>query len=332
MLTLISACVFYVDQNYMLYKKYNVVTQVKFKESEDLLFPALTLCLYEAVFSNDLTKQHLRNLSFSDAIRECYFESPLKNCSTNDFEHLQMKNSRRGLTYNCYKFNGGKNATGHKTPLFKSTKFGKYSGLTIVANLTKHGTFIYNIGDNFVRPIFLEFTNYIQPRKNIYIGIKKTVDIQLPEPYNNCKENVNPDMSRLVKKILEQNMTYRKINCYDLCLEEYALGRNLSVMDVFNRNEFHYVDSCFQHCPLECKSNIFEAVKSEQEIDDGSSYGFSRINFHFVDNKFTEVTQAVKITESDLVSNTGGVLGLFLELSFWSVYRLVISVLDMFGA
>jgi len=56
------------------------------------------------------------------------------------------------------------------------------------------------------------------------------------------------------------------------------------------------------------------------------------VNFHFMDEKYTEVTQAVKTTEADFVSNAGGVLGLFLELSFFSVYKLLIFVADVLGA
>ena len=53
------------------------------------------------------------------------------------------------------------------------------------------------------------------------------------------------------------------------------------------------------------------------------------MNFYYTERKYTEISQMVKVTGADFVSNTGGVLGLFLELSFLSVYRFVIYVLAM---
>ena len=43
-----------------------------------------------------------------------------------------------------------------------------------------------------------------------------------------------------------------------------------------------------------------------------------------MNSKYTEMKQVVKTTESDLVSNTGGVLGLFLDISFFHVYSFLV--------
>ena len=332
MVSLVAACLFYVQQNLADFREYNVVTQIKFKENSVMTFPALTLCLQDIEFTNDLASTKVRPLNFSDSLKDCYFENPSRKCSAADFEYFRINNLRRGTIYSCAKFNSGKNSSGHTVPLFESTKFGKYSGLTITSNLTKLGYFIYGLGENFARLSFVELARFMQPRKNVYIGIRKTVDAKLPKPYDNCKEDINPGTSRLVRAILEQNVTYRKVTCYDFCLEEYALKNNLSTTSVFNGNDFNYTQECSELCPLECKSSHFETVTNEYEILDGSSYRYVRVNFHFMDEKYTDVTQAVKTTEADFVSNAGGVLGLFLELSFFSVYKLLIFVADVLSA
>ncbi len=159
-----------------------------------------------------------------------------------------------------------------------------------------------------------------------YIGIKKTVDSKLPYPYNDCKNVINSETSLLVKKILEQNMTYRKINCYDLCIQEYATNNNLTINMVYDNSKFSYEKECGQNCPSECTSRTFDFDQNEI-VYEGSSY--LRVNFHYVEPKFVELTQIEKTTEADLISNTGGILGLFLEMNFLSVYRFLIYVFDL---
>ena len=159
-----------------------------------------------------------------------------------------------------------------------------------------------------------------------YIGIKKTVDSKLPYPYNDCKKVINSETSHLVKKILEQNMTYRKINCYDFCIQEYAANNSLTINMVYDNSKFSYEKECGQSCPSECTSRTYDFDQNEIAYE-GSSY--LRVNFHFVVPKFVELTQIVKTTEADLISNTGGILGLFLEMNFLSLYRFFIYVFDL---
>ncbi len=106
----------------------------------------------------------------------------------------------------------------------------------------------------------------------------------------------------------------------------------MSINDVANSREFSYSEKCAGLCPLECTSRGFELFQREywysrekrtHEVDFSS---FLDINFYLVDGKYTELTQAVKITTADLITNTGGVLGLFMEffsISFYSVYSFI---------
>lgn len=240
-----------------------------------------------------------------------------------------MNNSFQGTKYACHKFNGGKNAFGHETHLFSSRQFGKYSGLTIVANMSKNSFLFYYVGENRVQPTYSEMTMFIQPDKVVFVGIKKTVDTKLPEPYNNCEGNINSETSHLVMKVLEQNITYRRVNCYDLCLQEYASKRNISTVDAYNG--FNFIVECSRLCPAECSSHKFEVDQNELEVRSESPH-VSRVTFFFYEPRYTEITQTVKTTEADLISNTGGVLGLFLEISFISAYRFIVYLIDVISA
>lgn len=49
----------------------------------------------------------------------------------------------------------------------------------------------------------------------------------------------------------------------------------------------------------------------------------------FAEDVYWEISQTIKTTSADLISNTGGVLGLFLELSFTSSYRFINFLFDI---
>ena len=55
----------------------------------------------------------------------------------------------------------------------------------------------------------------------------------------------------------------------------------------------------------------------------------SLINFFYSSNKYTELSQTVKTTEIDLISNAGGTLGLFLDFTFLSVARTICQLYEI---
>ena len=161
MATLFIGCMYYIEQNYLDFRENNILTQIKIRENKTLVFPALTVCIYHAV-------NRSISLNWSHLLADCYYEHVGNKCFANDFENLKVTNARRGDFYNCYKFNGGK-----KNSFLISTKFGKYSGLTLNVTLSKSEIMFYYVGDNRVRPVFSEFTNFLQTGKSVFIGMIK---------------------------------------------------------------------------------------------------------------------------------------------------------------
>jgi hypothetical protein len=152
----------------------------------------------------------------------------------------------------------------------------------------------------------------------------------LPEPYSPCTEKINAGTSFLVKEIIQQNITYTQKFCYDICfnkyLKEYAVNEGISNYEAYWRLSFDYKGNCSQLCPLECRSTLFEIFQTEVSSPVGHSLS---MGFYFNDRKYTEILQIIKTTQADLIANTGGVLSLFLNFSFTSVYRVVVFVLDV---
>jgi len=77
---------------------------------------------------------------------------------------------------------------------------------------------------------------------------------------------------------------------------------------------------------LECTSTTFDIIENDINLRETNSLNML---FFYSDRKYTEITQSVKVTFADFISNTGGVLGLFMELSFVSAYRFIILIFDL---
>ena len=317
MLLLFSCGTFYVALNVEGYFLYGVVTQIEVKENSVLEFPAITFCAQEFISDNQIIPYNLNDIFIS-----CNFEDT--TCTLDDFELIQIYKANFNCEINCYKFNGGKSA-----PLLLSKKFGANSGITL---RLKGGNYYiyYHVADNNVRPVYKELERILQSPKFVFVSIKKTVDIKLPEPYSRCQKSIDSNPSHLARQILERNITYRRTNCYDLCLNEYASARNISRHNSY-KMPFDYQGNCSRHCPIECDSNFFEVSESVYFFDKSIHESMDRleVNLFYSSNRYTEISQSIKTTESDLVSNTGGVLGLFLDFTFLSIYRFILNVLDL---
>ncbi len=233
----------------------------------------------------------------------------------------------KGKNYDCYSFNSGRKG------LLSSKGVGLESGLEIIFNLSKTDKVFFAVHDNNGKITSNELNDIAEQDdgKIILIEMKKTIETKEVSPYSNCTRNIYSDTSHLVKEILQQNITYRQRYCYDICLKEYmenySGSQNLSIQEAYFRSDFYYKGNCSNLCPLECTSTKFDIIRNEMNLNPNDPK-FLRLNFYYSDRKYTEITQSVKVTLADFISYTGGVLGLFLELSFFSIYRCFISVFD----
>ena len=108
-------------------------------------------------------------------------------------------------------------------------------------------------------------------------------------------------------------------------------------------NEIHSKrrKTCDDLCPLECDSINYELSRVKFLSTDKQLSGYLKdynesgyvkermihVRIQFDELKCTRMSQSAEMTITDLVSNVGGVLGVFLEISFFSVYRIVMFVL-----
>jgi len=319
MITLVVLCSIIVERNYRSFQSNEVVTQIKNIYSNDITFPAVTFYIE----------------GFRDKFVGCFFESTQHPCKIDEFEIVQIDfplNNRSSLV--GYKFNGGKNSSNYKTNVLESSKIGIMSGLSIELNSSVSDTLWFHVGENTAKPLFFEFDviKLNQKGKAVYVQFKKIVDIKLPKPYSNCIEVIDSETSHLVKQILENNVSYRQEHCYEMCyylyLEKYATLQNMSKTEAYVTFSFDYKGNCSHLCPLECSSTSFAVNQAESESSENDRR-ITSINFYYSERKYTVISQTVKTEVADFVSSNGGVLGLFLELSFLSAYRCIIFIFDV---
>ncbi len=258
---LFSFCLVYVSFNVNDYYEHDVVTQIKNINDEQLVFPAITFCLL------DFSESPVTPRNLSDVFIGCHFESIDNKCFFEDFEDFVVYNPYLEINYPCYKFNGGKNASNHVTKLLSTQDIGYFSGLNL--RLKPSNSFLYYyVGYNGVRPTNIELSQSISLNRTsgqlISARIQKTDDIKLPYPYSNCTQNINSETSYLVKEIIEKNITYRQVYCYELCyhnyLRNYARAQNTTVKDAFDIVVFDFKNNCSQICPLECSSTYYQTL------------------------------------------------------------------------
>ena len=304
----------YAGFNLKDFLRFDTITSLQFDDEDYLIFPAVTLCLINRNNNSQL---------FEKSMISCYYD--YKKCYITDFKEVEYSSIIRNDSFICSKFNGGERS------LRTINKPGKENGLIITLIAPDETDIIHFIGDNQVHPVISEFNSYF-PGAIYFNNLEKQIIKRLPSPYNSClkEHQYQSDDSIYIRKILDQNQTYRSVNCMDLCSREM-------------RKEKGY---CRSQCPYECDSIDFinnerscdtKNVRSEDLLAiqkskirgdfvtmslDELRNKLTVINIYFKKISCTKSSQIAKIPLPVLISNLGGLSGLFLELSFVSGYRL----------
>lgn len=303
-------CSYLVINSVIEYFSYNVVTKTTFHLKVPSPFPSVAICNinqfmtnYSVEFSNNFLNQDVsqfdpsslsyflgsnaKNPNRTDEERKkmgipmekmllkCLFN--LKPCNPDDFEWFY------DIYFgNCYKFNTVKNGI-----LRATSKPGKTHGLRLelfvgqpdakFEHFSGAHVFINNASSN---PIFYEGID-VSPGFQTNIGIRRVFIHQIPKPYSCCESNINNYDSNLVKAIINTNISYRQIDCFDLCWQTrlaekckcYDLSRQIvkynlepcltleqlnctfkGYQEFLNENLF---SQCYKDCPLECESTQY---------------------------------------------------------------------------
>jgi len=201
---------------------------------------------------------------------------------------------------------------------------------------------------------FIGITNLIKFKTFAYIGIEMSIETKLGLPYNNCYKDVKqfPYNKKLINFINSTNVIYKQVLCLEYCFEEHYLKenecncKNASLGNVWknyygkndtnsssciwnyrsNFFEKSLVEFCKEYCPLECDSVTYTSTVNQIPNIYNETYQLHLLIFYNT-LKYTSSTQNPKTEEFDLISNIGGILGLFIGCSFASFFEIVIEVI-----
>jgi len=330
-----------VQENMSEYYQYTVITKIESLNESPMTLPAVTLCL------TSLKGSFLPiNATLDSYLYNCFIFQT--ECGFKDFYYFRTR-LRMNITNKeviCYVLNGGRNSTGHSKEIISTNTTGPDSGIDLRFYLPKDHILFYYISDSYVQPTSFEIVKFGLPGTTETLRLEKTVETKLEFPFNNCWNRINLPDSHLVRKLSETNISYRQLNCFELC-------QNHSLLHELSKDE---VNKCNQACPLECESTQYRisetkfsladfsdrdeyslkwtpVIKKKLNISVNSTEEFEKNNLRlkilFDSLKYTKISQTPKTTLSALVSNLGGSSGLFLDLSFMSACRAIEFILGI---
>ena len=342
------------------FSKYDVITNVKRTESETATFPAITICTkyyyrYQRRFNTNTSEYHfLFDKSLDFFVRAAEFTTEKKYVNRNLIRKFNIPKSFG----NCVRFNGWENRTLEivetYTDIFKIDVRGSYPINNEIYQITDKLD-VY-ISDNYLNsylyfePLKLESKN----KDHVLSIIKAEIESRLGEPYNNCTQ--------------AQDITYRQMNCIEECinkeiknkyncsipsyytiaglqtcggqLKDRSTSQSEHTRDKFDfyenhmnyvvnlTNEFYYI--CEKICPLECETVRFDTRVVTSALASNSPAIFS---FSMSDFSTLKITQIPKTILFSFISNIGGILGLFIGMSFLSfaeIFEFLINVIFIF--
>ena len=144
-------------------------------------------------------------------------------------------------------------------------------------------------------------------------------------------------------------------DCYLTSLDEepyFVCRNNNSCYEKFNKN-FKQTEKCSHLCPLECDQYAYEIFHTPSKIIgtgqtntlnendfiyiclpkfktyENVSKTYYSINVYYEDLKYTLISQQPKIELFGLISNLGGILGLFIGFSFISLLELIETLAEL---
>jgi len=189
-----------------------------------MTLPAVTLCLDRLDYILAI------NATLKTSLVNCTIGGV--KCDYDDFYSFETPTIWSDAIIICYVLNGGRNSSGHPNKIKSTRTTGFTSGFNLQFYLPKDHYFLYFINDAYVKPSVSEINKYFLSGTTNDFVLEKTVETKLEFPFNNCWERINLPDTPLVKQLSALNITYRQVNCFELCfkifVQKYALENRIS--------------------------------------------------------------------------------------------------------
>ena len=366
-----ALCAVLIIQSILNYLEFGVTTTIRIKNEISSTFPAITLCSLSLSLSDTQTSRKIINsteqyfatvikdekrteYSWNEFIYVCFFDSmPCVGASFVKYSHPSGSL--------CFTFNSGFDDKGKQIKPLKSVKTGRIKGLLMHLNtwLFKQmftGAYVY-IHDQKTSPLSVEPLDIV-PGEETTISVYKTISYQQPRPFSECEyENgkvllVESDLVKAFRTISYQysqnlclelcfhKIMLEKCNCYSNLFSMFTIGKPCQVIQdtMCCWKEFHkfsnsnsIAGNCRERCPLECKTIVYSKTISRKKYLDNNEKISVAIRFDGLG--YTEIKESPIMNIVDLLSNIGGIGGLFLGislLSFVEIFEIFMEIYYLF--
>jgi len=314
----------------------------------DSEFPAVSLCV---PINDSHVLTNIYNLT--EPLMSCSFDG--NSCDWTDFELSKKK--IKGKSQVCFRFNGGKNALNETTAIRRISSSDIEMGLIVEIDLVKFWSYV----DFNTRLIV-----YIQNASRVFFPFGKSnigqsirvaagenqvrVERVFYSKISNCFDSsklYNHD-SDFVKYFFRTNKTYFQKDCLDLCALVLACNCTEDVVDythclnrqnydcIFKRNSSLFATSmrpakCYEKCPYECETVIYKLSQSYLGRYIEKNISKIKLSIYYPELEYVFASQLTKVSWIDLISSVGGVLGLFMGISFFTLIEILAILSEVFG-
>jgi len=348
--TLISAgvCIWFTCDSILNYYEYPVITSINTQYRSPTPFPTISICSLRWADSDFYRgKQPLKN-----KILSCSLFSTV-DCRENLENYFESYYD--DLLFNCIRFNSGRNAFGHSVSIVNSTTGGYDDGLHMTIDTS--GSLAVWVHDQAHGP-----KSHFRINRNGHMNIallnsethfvfEKLVDKKLRYPYNACLEDVelfqinqtvidfisslNRSLDRdlcvdisFAADYIEKNPCNCKANASLSNLWETCVVRGKKYSTELNPNNcsLTYYRDVFlsqlvnKYCPQQCETTSYVVETKLFKMGLSNKVSFAA---YYKDLKYTVISQNPDILLYDLISNIGGIIGVFLGISFLSFVEII---------
>jgi hypothetical protein len=345
--------IYYVILNILDYIKYETTTSIQTINEQEPEFPTISFCsqdklkddieILDSWFNNKEQFIDKDLLAYNDlSYGKCYRFNSGKN---NNTEIIPIKKSKKSGWYDGFHLSFYSNTT---------LDYGRFiisihNHTQTTSNIFNKGYFISTGNYNYfiIKRIFDQKLE--QPYNSC---LKDRSKFEFNQTIIEYLKKINHDYTQKECIIICRNLKYNETNtcgCYldsledDFYIKCYSNTDNLTLRECVDTFMSSFdVELCYlEYCPLECDSFEYditfytESILSAGNISpdnidflDFKTYEnvskiFVSISVYYEDLKYTFISQQPKIELFGLISNLGGILGLFIGFSFISLLEII---------
>jgi hypothetical protein len=295
-----------------------------------------------------------RNLT--DIIKSCTYGINKLDCRTNAENYFERYYD--DLFMDCIRFNTGRNISGHSVEILNSTTGGMDDSLSMTVNTSASlAVWVHDPSSppkNHWENNRNGDMNIVLPNLYTIFVFEKLVDIKLRHPYNRCLEDV--ELFKKNRTVVDYMDSLNRSLSRDLCVDiSFAIDylennpcnctANATLGDLWNKCvlrglyssentdkcSLEYYRNVFlstlvtKYCPQQCETTSYLV---ETVLMKSFSYDLVSFSAYYKSLKYTVINQKPEITFSSLISNVGGIMGLFLGINFLSFIEIIELILE----